>query len=83
MIGAAVVVVLAVAGVGLLALVMAMVLTASMQRSRHRLNCVLAELERTEHHVRTPEQRAELARRVAEMEAQQRVIFGIFDHGGP
>lgn len=67
---------------GLLLLAVASVVLTSLRKNALQLRDVGDEVDRVTDRLRTPEQRAELARRAEQIEADKRAIHGRFDAGG-
>ncbi len=68
--------------VGLLLVAAAILVLNSQRRNRLQLRRLGEEVDRMAEKLRTPEERAELARRIEEIEAQKRLVFGRYDAGG-
>lgn len=63
-------------------LLMATIVLASVRTSERDLRSLSYEVDQVTHLLRTPEEREELQRRIEEIEAQKRVLFGIYENAG-
>ena len=69
-------------GFGFLLLAVAILVSNGHRKNRLQLRRLRRQVERLSATLRTPEERAELARRIEAIEARNRAIHGRFDSGG-
>lgn len=65
-----------------LVLITAVVVSNGQRKNRRHLRSLKGEVQRLNHQLRTPEERAAEARRIEAIEAEKRRIHGRFDSGG-
>ncbi|MEM9562609.1 MAG: hypothetical protein AAGA93_08345 [Actinomycetota bacterium] len=76
------IVVVAIAALVFVMLLMASIVLASLRTSERHLRSLSHDVEWVQHQLRTPAEREELQRRVEEIEAQKRVLFGLYENAG-
>lgn len=69
-------------GLGLLLLFLASVVLAGLRANNRHLRDLGWEIDRVVDDRRTPEERAQLLRRLEDIEAQKRTIFGRYENAG-
>ncbi len=69
-------------GFGLLLLFLSVAMLNSLRANRLQLRRLKLQVELMEDELRTPEEREAIRRRTEEIEAQKRVLFGLYENAG-